>query len=42
MQISYGFLRVLKTGPDVDIRRMTASIQYNKPFNRGNWASSLI
>ena len=43
MQISYGFLRSPENQePDVDIRRVTASIQYNKPFNRGNWASSLI
>lgn len=25
-----------------DVRRTTASISYNKPFKRGNWASSLI
>ena len=24
------------------MRRTTASISYNKPFERGNWASSLI
>jgi hypothetical protein len=43
MQVSYGFLRKPEaTEPDSDIRRATASIQYNKPFNRGNWASSLI
>lgn len=41
-QISHGFLRnpeVLEPG---DIRRTTASVQYNKQFNRGNWAASLI
>lgn len=43
MQVSYGFLRSPEgQEPDTDIRRATASIQYNKPFNRGNWASSLI
>ncbi len=25
-----------------DVRRMTASISYNKRFTRGNWASTLI
>ena len=42
MQVSHGFLRnpeVLEPG---DVRRTTASISYNKPFDRGNWASSLI
>jgi len=41
-QISYGFLRhpeVLEPG---DVRRTTASLSYNRPFNRGNWATSLI
>ena len=28
--------------PNDDIQRMTASIMYNRPFARGNWASSLI
>ena len=43
MQISYGFLRSPENQePDTDIRRVTASIQYNKTFHRGNWASSLI
>jgi len=42
-QVSYGFLRSPENqDPGVDIRRATASIQYNKPFHRGNWASSLI
>ena len=42
-QVSYGFLRSPENQePDADIRRITASIQYNKPFHRGNWASSLI
>jgi hypothetical protein len=42
MQVSYGFLRNPEPHEPGDIRRVTASIQYNKPFNRGNWASSLI
>jgi hypothetical protein len=42
-QISHGFLRSPEgQEPDVDIRRTTASLQYNKPFNRGNWASAFI
>jgi hypothetical protein len=28
--------------PDDDIRRMTASVQYNRPLERGNWASMLL
>jgi hypothetical protein len=41
-QISHGFLRnpeVLEPG---DVRRTTASVQYNRSFARGNWATSLI
>lgn len=28
--------------PDEDQRRMTASVMYNRPFRRGNWASSAV
>jgi hypothetical protein len=43
MQVSHGFLhRPEAAEPTTDIRRTTASIQYNKPFNRGNWSSALI
>jgi hypothetical protein len=28
--------------PEEDVQRMTASIMYNRPLHRGNWASSLI
>jgi hypothetical protein len=43
MQVSYGFLRSPEgQEPDTDVRRATASVQYNKPFNRGNWASTFI
>jgi hypothetical protein len=43
MQVSYGFLRSPEgQEPDTDIRRATASVQYNKPLNRGNWASAFI
>ncbi|HEX3229124.1 MAG TPA: hypothetical protein VHQ95_09185 [Pyrinomonadaceae bacterium] len=42
-QVSYGFLRSPENqDPGVDIRRATASVQHNKTFHRGNWASSLI
>jgi hypothetical protein len=43
MQVSYGFLRSPEgSEPDTDIRRATASVQYNRPINRGNWASAFI
>jgi hypothetical protein len=43
MQVSYGFLRSPEgQEPDADVRRATASVQYNKAFNRGNWASAFI
>jgi len=43
LQTSYGFLRSPEgQEPDTDIRRVTASVQYNKPFKRGNWASAFI
>lgn len=43
MQVSYGFLRSPEgQEPEADIRRVTASVQYNRTFTGGNWASSLI
>lgn len=43
MQVSYGFLRSPEgQEPDVDVRRATASVQYNRPFTRGNWASAFV
>jgi hypothetical protein len=43
MQVSYGFLRSPEAQePDADIRRATASVQYDKPFKRGNWASAFV
>jgi hypothetical protein len=43
MQVSYGFLRRPEAAePTTDIRRSTASIQYNKPLQRGNWSSGVI
>ena len=43
LQISHGFLRSPEAQePFADIRRTTASIQYNRPINRGNWASAFV
>src|SRR6266404_430744 len=43
MQVSYGFLRNPDAAePNTDIRRATASVQYNRPLKRGNWASAFI
>ena len=43
IQVSHGFLRSPEgQEPDADIRRTTASLQYNKSFNRGNWASAFV
>ena len=43
LQISHGFLRSPEAQePKADIRRTTASVQYNRPFNRGNWASAFV
>jgi hypothetical protein len=41
-QVSYGFLRHPEALEPGDVRRTTASISYNRPFNRGNWATSII
>ena len=43
LQISHGFLRSPEgQEPDTDIHRTTASVQYNRPFARGNLASAFI
>ena len=42
MQVSHGFLREPEALEPGDVRRTTASISYNRRFERGNWASSLI
>jgi hypothetical protein len=42
MQISHGLLRDPEAQEPGDVRRTTASISYNRPFDGGNWASSLI
>ena len=42
MQLSYGFLKNPEPLEEGDVRRTTASISYNKPLKRGNWATTLI
>ncbi|MGZ5435440.1 MAG: hypothetical protein ACXWIF_05235 [Pyrinomonadaceae bacterium] len=43
MQISHGFLRSPEAAhPEIDIRRTTASLQYNRKFEGGNWASAFV
>jgi hypothetical protein len=41
-QVSYGFLKEPEALEPGDVRRMTASLGYNRPFNRGNWASTFV
>ena len=41
-QYSYGFLKNPELLHEGDTHRQTASVQYNKPLRRGNWATSLI
>lgn len=42
-QVSYGFLRSPENQePDLDEHRATASLQYNRAFKHGNWASAFI
>ncbi len=42
MQISHGLLRNPEALEPGDVRRTTASLSYNQPFERGNWATSFI
>ncbi len=42
MQYSHGLLKNPEELQPGDVRRMTASITYNKRFDRGNWASAFI
>ena len=43
LQVSHGFLRSPENQePNVDVRRITASLQYNRKFDRGNWASAFV
>jgi hypothetical protein len=41
-QVSYGFLRDPEELMPGDVRRATASVTYNRPLAKGNWATSLI
>lgn len=42
-QFSLGRLRSPEEiAPDEDVRRMTASVMYNRPLQNGNWASTLL
>ena len=41
-QVSHGFLRNPEQSHEGDVRRTTASVQYNKPFARGNLAAAFI
>lgn len=42
IQISHGFLRNPEALAEGDVRRTTASITYNKPLTKGNWATSFV
>lgn len=43
LQVSHGFLRSPEGNePEVDVRRTTASFQYNRKIDRGNWASAFV
>jgi hypothetical protein len=43
MQYSLADLRSPESlAPDEDVRRMTASVSYNRPLKNGNWASMLL
>ena len=41
-QVSYGLLKNPEALEPGDVRRTTASISYNKPLKRGNWATTFI
>ncbi|HWT02547.1 MAG TPA: hypothetical protein VN256_20005 [Pyrinomonadaceae bacterium] len=41
-QVSYGFLKNPEALEPGDVRRTTASLSYNKPLRRGNWATTFI
>lgn len=42
MQVSHGLLRDPEVSEPGDVRRTTASVSYNRKFDRGNWATSLV
>jgi hypothetical protein len=41
-QVSYGLLKNPEILHPGDTHRLTASVQYNKPLKRGNWATTLV
>jgi hypothetical protein len=41
-QVSHGWLKHPEALESGDVRRTTASLSYNRAFDRGNWATSLI
>jgi hypothetical protein len=41
-QYSYGFLKDPEQLHEGDTHRQTASVQYNRPLKRGNWATAFI
>ena len=41
-QYSYGFLKDPELLHEGDTHRQTASVQYNRPLQRGNWATAFI
>ncbi|HEV2882738.1 MAG TPA: hypothetical protein VGX24_15790 [Pyrinomonadaceae bacterium] len=41
-QLSHGFLRNPEQSHEGDLRRTTASVQYNRAFRRGNLAAALV
>ena len=41
-QYSYGFLKDPELLHEGDTHRQTASVQYNRPLRRGNWAAAFI
>ncbi|MBX7221083.1 MAG: hypothetical protein K1Y36_14135 [Blastocatellia bacterium] len=41
-QVSYGLLKNPERLHAGDTRRITASVQYNRPLPRGNWASTVV
>jgi hypothetical protein len=42
MQVSWGRLKNPETVHPGDLKRATASLSYNKPLPRGNWASTAV
>jgi hypothetical protein len=42
MQFSYGHLKKPEAIEPGDLDRMTASVAYNRPLKKGNWASTLV